>query len=112
MQLRRPVVASTLFVFVSFAAPPAAAVTTSTVDQGVLTVTGDADPDAIVIGCRDGQVTVNDRDPDSGPAACEDITSIVVTAAEGDDTVNLRRVSSDSFTALGWSRLTAGTAAT
>jgi Ca2+-binding RTX toxin-like protein len=80
---------------------PAAAVVTSGVEGGVLTVTSDADSDVIVVGCTDeGQVSVNGADPDSGPATCAIITSIVVMGGPGDDTVNLRRVRAGTFSTL------------
>jgi Ca2+-binding RTX toxin-like protein len=101
-------VAFGIVAFTEFGVPSAAALVSSTVDQGVLTITSDADPDALVVGCRDNEVTVNGQDPDSGAAACADITSIVVSAGEGDDTVDLHRVSSDPFTGLDTVSIDAG----
>ena len=80
---------------------PAAAAVTSAVEGGVLRVTSDAESDVIVVGCtHEGQVSVNGGDPDSGPATCAIITSIVVMGGPGDDTVNLRRVSAEAFSTL------------
>jgi len=83
------------------ASPEAMAAVTSSVDQGVLSVTSDAEGDRIAIRCDDtGQVQVNGASPDTGAALCTDITSIVVDAGAGDDDVNVPLVDSTTFPAV------------
>ena len=82
--------AATLAVL-AFPAAASAAVTSS-VDAGVLTVNGEAD-DAIAITCVANQVKVNTQDPDDGAAACDAITSIVVTGGDGANVIDLSGVS-------------------
>lgn len=66
----------------------------SSFDAGVLTVTGDADDDVIIVECSaiGGEVEVNGAAPDTGAVACTDVTSIVVSAGGGDDDVDLLSV--------------------
>jgi Ca2+-binding RTX toxin-like protein len=82
-------------------ATPVLAAVTSSFDQGVLSVDGDAEGDQIVITCSaQGMVRVNRAAPDTGPAECADVTSITVRGNGGDDVLDLHAVAADAFTAL------------
>jgi Ca2+-binding RTX toxin-like protein len=69
----------------------ASAAVTSEVDAGVLTVESDAG-DAITITCVGNQVQVNGGNPDTGAAACDAITSIVVNGDDGANVIDLSGV--------------------
>jgi Ca2+-binding RTX toxin-like protein len=68
---------------------PASATVISSVSGGVLTATGDSDPDTIVVSCAGGNVKVTGADPSSGPASCSSIVSIAASGGGGDDTIDL-----------------------
>jgi Ca2+-binding RTX toxin-like protein len=70
----------------------ASAAVTSGVAGGTLTVTSDAG-DAITITCVANAVQVNGGNPGSGPAACDAITSIVVTGGPDANVIDLSGVS-------------------
>lgn len=80
--------------------PAASATVTSSVSQGVLTVTGDDNDDSIAIGCAGHDVTVNGAPPLSGVAACADITGIVADGGGGSDVLTLRAVSAVDYSSL------------
>jgi Ca2+-binding RTX toxin-like protein len=69
----------------------ASAAVTSEVDAGVLTVESDAG-DSITITCVGNQVQVNGGNPDTGAAACDAITSIVVNGDDGANVIDLSGV--------------------
>ena len=73
------------------AAPASATIAGSGVAGGVLTVTADNGNDSIVITCDGGDVKINGADPLDGAALCADVTSIVVNAGNGTNTVNIDR---------------------
>jgi Ca2+-binding RTX toxin-like protein len=79
-------------------AQPALATVTSTVVDGVLTVTGDETVDSARIKCsNDDEVRINGETPDSGVFACSALTGIVVNTLDGDDRVDLTEVGPDQF---------------
>jgi Ca2+-binding RTX toxin-like protein len=81
--------------------PAAAAITASVDAAGVLTITGDAESDDVVVRCGDdGNVAINGSDPETGAVPCGDITSILVDLGDGDDSAKLRYVTADTFTSL------------
>jgi uncharacterized repeat protein (TIGR01451 family) len=82
-------------------APPVAlAELTSSVDEnGVLTVTSDAD-DEIRIWCSEGKVLINGYAPGSGEANCSTITKIVVRGGPGDNTMDLSDITRAAFPGL------------
>ncbi len=75
-------------------------VITSDVTAGVLTVTSDAEADAMVIGVDAGNVTINGANPDSGPVNADSISRIMISGGDGNDTIDLSEVTSLSYTAL------------
>jgi Ca2+-binding RTX toxin-like protein len=77
----------------------ASAAVTSQVTNGDLTVTSNAG-DAIVITDVGGQVKVNGADPGNGPAASATIDSIAVTGGPDANTIDLKGVNGNAFTAL------------
>lgn len=81
-------------------AAPASATLTSQVQGGVLTVTGDADPEVLILSCSGGDVEVNSADPGSGPAACADLTGIEVRTGDGNDRILLPDVTPSEFPSL------------
>jgi len=100
------VASTTFFAFV----PSAVAAVTSSVDgSGVLTVASDDASDTIKVTCSaTGRVKVNGARPDSGVANCADITSIIVTAGGGHDSIELEHVSPADFTSLSSVSIDAG----
>ena len=85
----------------STVAPPAWGTVTSSVIDGVLTITGDDEDNEVHVRCGgDATVLINGSDPDTGPAACADLTSIVVTGGDRADYIDLRRVHRTTFPAV------------
>jgi Ca2+-binding RTX toxin-like protein len=80
----------------------------SEVVEDVLSVTGTDGNDVVQIACAGGDVTVNDRNPGTGRAACSDIRRIVVRALGGMDLVDLRGVLPVDFTTLAGTRAVGG----
>lgn len=74
----------------------AAAAITSEFDFGSLIVTSDAD-DPITIACAGGGVTINGFNPDTGPAACSEVSSMAVAGGPGANTINVAGVVPGSF---------------
>src|SRR3954451_22928472 len=70
------------------AAPAADAEVISSVIGGLLSATGDNDPNSILIGCVGGNIKVNGLDPGGGPAACSSITALTAAGGGGDDTIS------------------------
>ena len=81
-------------------ASPANAAVTSSVNNGVLTVSGDGHDDVITIQCLGGNVDVNGANPGSGPTACSSITAIKVAGGGGNDAVSVSAVSRSVFDSL------------
>ena len=77
-------------------APPASAAVTSSVSNGFLSVTSNAD-DAIAITCVGGNVKVNGADPGSGAAACSAIHGISVNGGPLANTIDLSGVTQTDF---------------
>jgi Ca2+-binding RTX toxin-like protein len=74
-----------------------AALVSSVLPDGLLTVQSDAS-DAIVVTCGpDGNVKVNRADPDTGPKECSAITAIRVTGGTGANVIDLGGVTRASF---------------
>ncbi|WP_406696292.1 hypothetical protein V5E97_35405 [Singulisphaera sp. Ch08] len=74
----------------------------STLGQdGVLAIVSDS-TDAVVVQCVDGLVKVDGDDPDSGAAACEEITAITITGGPEPDAnlIDLRGVVPAHFPSL------------
>jgi Ca2+-binding RTX toxin-like protein len=86
----------------TFDAPTAVAAVASSVDgAGALMVTSDDTGDSIVIRCNaQGRVRIDAANPGTGPADCVDITSIGVTAAGGDDDIDVHAVVAADFPSL------------
>jgi Ca2+-binding RTX toxin-like protein len=80
--------------------PPAWGDVTSSVINDVLTITGDEYDSDITVTCADAKLLVNYADPDTGPALCADLTSIVVTDDAGNDEVDLQGVRPGAFPAV------------
>jgi Ca2+-binding RTX toxin-like protein len=70
---------------------------TSTVNAGALTVTTDAGDPVRITSDANGNVKINDRDPDSGQASAASITSIQVTGDGADNVIDLSGVSDPAF---------------
>lgn len=66
-----------------------------------------SDGEAVEIGCLNGSITVNDRSPDTGSAACGSIVGVLVTGSSEVDVLDLRRLNAADFPALGSVRVTA-----
>jgi Ca2+-binding RTX toxin-like protein len=81
-------------------ATPAAALVDPSFADGVLTIRGDDEADAVDISCVDDQVDVGGASTVGDPIACADVTSIVVEMGGGDDGVGLDEVTADAFPAL------------
>jgi Ca2+-binding RTX toxin-like protein len=81
-------------------ASPAHAAVTSSVNNGVLTVSGDGNDDVITIQCLGGNVDLNGHNPDTGPTACSSITAIKVGSGGGNDAVSVSAVSRSVFNSL------------
>jgi Ca2+-binding RTX toxin-like protein len=77
-------------------APPASAAVTSSVSNGFLSVTSNAD-DAIAITCVGGDVKVNGADPGSGAAACSAIQGISVNGGPLANMIDLSGVTQADF---------------
>jgi Ca2+-binding RTX toxin-like protein len=107
MRSRRPL-AALLVAGVLLAPTPARAGMSSEGVDGTLTVTGTDGNDVVQITCAGGDVTVNDRNPGTGRAACSDVDRIVVRALGGMDLVDLRGVLPVDFTALAGTRVVGG----
>lgn len=90
------------------ATSPARAGVSSEVVGGVLTVTGSDGNELIRITCSAGDVTVNDRNPGTGRAACAAVTRIVVETFGGSDIVDLRSVLPEDFPSLEGTRVAGG----
>ncbi len=73
---------------------------TSEINAGVLTIVGDDADDVIAITSEGGDVKINGADPDTGIAASETVTEIVIESGAGDDSIDLNLVNAGSFTAL------------
>ncbi len=100
MKLRIALVSLVAIALVSLVAAPASATLTSQVQGGVLTVTGDADPEVLILSCSGGDVEVNSADPGSGAAACADLTGIEVRTGDGNDRILLPDVTPSEFPSL------------
>jgi Ca2+-binding RTX toxin-like protein len=74
----------------------ASAAVTSSVSNGVLTVSSDAD-DAIAITCAGGNVQINGANPGSGQALCTAITRIEVDGGPGGNAIDLTGVTTAAF---------------
>ena len=69
----------------------------SNVADGILTVTGTADADDLIVRCEGGVLTVNQTQPSGGPTRCGDLRSILVFAGAGFDRVSLADVTRSAF---------------
>jgi Ca2+-binding RTX toxin-like protein len=88
---------------------PAWGAVTSSVIDGVLTITGDEQEDQIRVSCgADATVLINEADPDTGPAPCAEVTSMVVTSGGRADHIDLQRVRLTAFPALSSVTIDAG----
>jgi len=82
-------------------ARPVLAAVTSSVDNGVLTVTGDDEIDSVKIKCSSGdEVRINGDSPDTGIFACSALTGIVVSTLGASDRVSLEKVDATKFPAV------------
>lgn len=67
---------------------------------GILTVTGDASANDVVVACANGNVRVNDMPPTGGRARCRNVEAILVRAGSGRDRVDLSDVGRTAFDRL------------
>jgi Ca2+-binding RTX toxin-like protein len=74
----------------------AAAAVTSSLSAGTLAASSDAG-DPIAITCAGGNVLINGNDPDSGAAACPEVTSLVVTGGNLANVIDLGAVDATNF---------------
>jgi Ca2+-binding RTX toxin-like protein len=89
----------TLFGFLAIVlilAPPASAAVTSSVSNGFLSVTSNAN-DTIAVTCVGGNVKVNGADPGSGAGACSVIHGISVSGGPLANTIDLSGVTQADF---------------
>ena len=99
--LRRALVLGTVVTASVVSIPSSSAGTiVSNVADGVLTVTGSADADDVIVRCEGGDLFVNQRRPVGGPTRCGDLRRIVVFAGAGVDRVSLADVTSSAFDSL------------
>ena len=106
--LRRKLVGGAIVGAALMAPGEARSAITVTVIGNLLGITGDAEPDTIVVTDEGGQVKVNGLDPGSGPAASAGLTSFIVNAGDGPDLVDLSGVSPTDFPALGLTNIDGG----
>ena len=66
-------------------------------DSGTFTVRSNAD-DGISVGCAgDGEVLLNEDEPDGGPVVCADVNRIIVNGGPGSNEISLTGVTADEF---------------
>ena len=101
---RSPIALLTSVIMLTFGAwmtaAPAQAAYTSGVAAGVLTLAGTGGDDFAVVTCDTGSVKIEGQDPGSGAATCASITSVVVNADGGNDSIFLDDMSGAGFTSL------------
>lgn len=98
--MRRILLLVAAFAFAIASAAPASADVRAEFALGILTVTGDADGNTIVVGCEGGNVRVNDDPPSGGQVRCRDVQTILVRGRAGGDRIVLSDVGRTSFAIL------------
>jgi Ca2+-binding RTX toxin-like protein len=98
--MRRVLLLLTVLGALLWPAIPASADVTTEFALGILTVNGDAQANAIVVACANGNVRVNDRPPTGGRVRCSSVQSILVRAGDGPDRVVLTDVGRPAFDIL------------
>jgi len=77
----------------------AGAAVTTTWDNSTLSISMGAG-DSVVVTCNFGIVYVNGEDPTDGTARCNEVDTMVVFGADGNETINLAGVSPTDYTSL------------
>ena len=82
---------------VALAPPVIAGDVSANVIDHILTVSGTDGGESITIRCEGGEVTVNQAQPGGGPEACSTLRRILVFGEDGDDRVSLGEVGPAAF---------------
>ncbi|HUS63287.1 MAG TPA: BACON domain-containing carbohydrate-binding protein, partial [Kofleriaceae bacterium] len=88
-----------------------AAVTSSNVASGILTISIDDNPTVVAVTCDGGNVLVNGGNPTSGQKACADLTQISVVGGAAADTIDLSGVTAGAFTGVDTMTISTGAGA-
>jgi len=99
--MRRLIALLAPVLLVVFPTAPANATISIVFTGGVLTISGDGEPDTIAVACSGSEVRVNGASPPSGAVGCDAVEELVVRAGGGGDRVNLSAVTRSAFGGLG-----------